>query len=738
MKLALILLLFGAPQEDGWSKLQVGEETVEVYRDSYGIPHIYAKTMRGAFWVQGYTEAQDRWTQMEKYRRSAKGETAELFGKKGVKADRDARKYGYTEAERKEMVSHLDEKVTAIVEAYRDGINAFLKDSKSTARAWAKTDSLAIAILMSRRFGEAGNVELEMQQIYSTFVRMHGEEKAMNILDDMIRHRDDWAPTTVHDHLQKVPSSEEGGSLPRFKKPLPYVWDGYDAHQKELAEVRAFRSDLGVPTYFGSNAWVVSPEKSASGRAMLYGGPMMGFRTPSICNEIHVVAPGLNAGGMSFPGLPGIMIGFNENIAWTTTSGVGDLVDVFVLTLNDEGQYLYKDEWHDFIKIDMSISVRGEETESYTVYRSLHGPLVGKPNLKKKRAYTLRFSFWKQEWRTIDALMNFNLARDLKEFEAAIPNIVTSHNFFVADKEGNIGFWYCGLHPKRQKGHDPRFPQPGDGSMDWEGILPVSEWPQEVNPERGFFANWNNKPAREWNPTGFGKVFWGKKMIEDLDGKEKLTFDEFEAIAYRTAYHDFLADYFKSYLLEAAEGVEDKEIKEVVRLLKEWDHMDREGDPRPEIMERWVETIARKIFSKDIPGIFLRSKDVYKVLVSPLLYIFEGKEPSVRLKSDFLQGRNLKELSLEALREVLKPGLEKLAWKAPMMNFGKKIGKIPSKKGRGTYQMTAELFPEGPRVRTLAAPGQSEKLSSPHYSDQVEMFRDWKYKPFLWSREKMK
>ena len=123
--------------------------------------------MRGAFWAQGYTEGQDRWTQMEKYRRSAKGETAELFGKRGVKADRDARKYGYTEAERKEMVSHLDEKVTGILEAYRDGVNAFLKDSKSTARAWTKTDSLAIGILMSRRFGEAGNVELEMQQIYS-------------------------------------------------------------------------------------------------------------------------------------------------------------------------------------------------------------------------------------------------------------------------------------------------------------------------------------------------------------------------------------------------------------------------------------------------------------------------------------------------------------------------------------------------------------------------------------------
>ena len=145
-----------------------------------------------------------------------------------------------------------------------------------------------------------------------------------------------------------------------------------------------------------------------------------------------------------------------------------------------------------------------------------------------------------------------------------------------------------------------------------------------------------------------------------------------------------------------------------------------------------------RVFSKDLPAFLLGSKDVYKFLVAPLLYVFEGKDASVELKSDFLHGRSLRELSLKALREVLKPGLEKLAWKSPTMNFGKKIGRIPSKKGRGTYQVIVELRPEGPRAITLAAPGQSEKPGSAHYGDQAEMFREWKYKAFPWSREKMK
>lgn len=738
MTLALILLLFGAPQENGWSKRQAGEETVETFRDSWGVPHIFAKTLHGAFRAQGYAEAEDRWNQMEKYRRAAKGDAAELYGKRALSADRDARRYGYTEPERKELVSRFRPKVAGIVQAYTDGVNDFLAETKSSARPWSMTDSLAIGILMSRRFGEAGNVEIKLQQIFSMLTRMHGEERAKRILHDLIRERDDAAPTTLHDHVRGGRATEEGGKLPRRRNPVPYEWSGYESHLDQLARARAFREELGVPTYFGSNAWVVSPEKSASGFPMLYGGPMMGFKTPTICNEVHLVAPGINVGGMSFPGLPGIMIGFNENIAWTTTSGAGDLVDAFLLTLNDEGQYLYKGEWLDFTRIELSLPVKGADPEKLTVLRSVHGPVVGKLDLKKKRVYTLRYSFWKQEWRTVDALMGFNLARNLEEFQAAIPNIVTSHNFFVADREGNIGFWYAGLHPKRKKGHDPRFPQPGDGSMDWEGLVPWTEWPQAVNPSHGFFANWNNKPSREWNPTPFGKVFWGKKIIDDLEGKEKLTFAEFRDIARRTAYHNYLADYFKPYILEAAEGVEDPEIREVVRLLREWDHMDREGDPRPEIMERWVFAVGRRVFSKDLPAFLLGSKDVYKFLVAPLLYVFEGKNASVELKSDFLHGRSLRELSLEALREVLKPGLEKLAWKSPTMNFGKKIGRIPSKKGRGTYQVIVELRPEGPRAITLAAPGQSEKPGSAHYGDQAEMFREWKYKAFPWSREKMK
>lgn len=706
--IALLLLL---AQQDGWTKLQAGYETVEVYRDAYGVPHIFAKTIEAAFWAEGYTEAQDRWQQMEMFRRTGKGETAELLGPDAVASDLDVRLHGYTEAERQKMFDAVSPKVRGIIQAYCAGVNAWLTENKVQAREWTPTDSLSIGIAMARRFGEAGDFELQVQQLYTLVEKKLGAEKAKLVIRDLLRDSDPLAPTTLHDYEKG--STKEGG----FRPGVPM--EDYAAFRKLLDDARDVRESIGFPIYFGSNAWVVGPSKSATGRPMLYGGPMMGFRTPSICNEIHLVADGLNVGGMSFPGVPGIMIGFNETLAWTTTSGGADLVDVYSLERNDQGQYRYKGEWRAFEEIEAEIAIKGHDARKIKVVRTVHGPVAG-----DKRTHALRYSFWMLEGKTFEAVIEMNFAKTLKEFEVAAKKIVTSHNFFVADKAGSIGFWFCGAHPMRKKDHDPRFPQPGDGSMDWDGILSTDAWPQAIDPKHGFFANWNNKPSRDWEPSAYGKIFWGKKIIDDLVAKEKLTFEEFQAIARRTAYHSFLADYFAPFLLEVAEG----DAKD--RLAK-WNHDEVEGDPCPTIVEKWVASMIRRVFGKDLDPMLVSSKQGQRYLVDPLLYVLEGRKTNY----DWAAGRDLKKLAKEALDEVLKGGLDNLAWKSPTINFRGAVGEVPSKSGRGTYQMTVEV---GARIETLAAPGQSEKPDSKHHADQVEMFRAWTYKKFPWKREEMK
>lgn len=699
-------------------------QDVEIVRDRWGIPHVSAKTALDAFRAEGRLEAEDRWAQMDLFRRAGKGETAEIKGAEGLANDRDRRRRGYTEAELRGMFEAGGERFRAILTAYAAGVNDWLKE-RPGPRPWSVTDSVAIGVLMARRFGEAGDHELSVGKVFDALVKKVGEADARKILDDLLRSSDPLAPTTMNDQLREAaPVPEKKGS---FRAPSMSD-EAYAAYRAELDAIAASREGLGVPTYFGSNAWVVAPSKSASGNAMLYGGPMMGFASPSICNEIHLrSADGLNVAGMSFPGVPGVMIGWNAKIAWTTTSGGGDLVDVFTLELNPENpdQYRYKGEWRALEVVEHELKVKDAPAEKLKVYRSAHGPLVGEPDRKNLRAHALRMSFWRREQATFEAVMDMNFASTVDEFRAAAAKVVTSHNFFCATSDGRTGFWFCGAFPKRAEGHDPRFPQKGDGSMDWIGLMEPKDWPSQVDPKHGFFANWNNKPARAWEPSGYGKIFWGKKIIDVLEGEEKVTFERLAEIARLTAYHAFLADYFVPHILEAAKGSDDPDVKRGAEILAAWDRQEVDGSPAPVILERWTRGALVRMFGKVVDPLLLASKEVQRYAVDPLLYALEGRP----MHYDYASGRDLKGLVRDALKDAMKG---ELAWKEPTIDFKGEIGKVKSKSGRGTYQMAVEMTPKGPRAVTLCAPGQSERPDSGHFKDQLELFERWAYKPFEW------
>jgi len=720
--LAAALLLAPAPQ-DGWQTLKMGDEEIEVYRDAWGIPHIFAKSIAGAFWAEGYCEAQDRIWQMDNFRRAGKGESAELLGEQAVRSDLDTRRNGYTEAELRSMFDAGSERLRAWLTAYTAGVNAFLKAGKlppqyaqikQEPRPWTETDCIAIGVMMARRFGEAGDVELQVQTMFSQLEKKFGAEKATVILRDILRDSDPLAPTTLNDHERwTVPKDSKHNLAPR-------AGEGFADVLREREEVRALRESLGIPAYGGSNAWAIAPKKSATGNPILYGGPMMGFRQPSICDEVHVVAPGLNAAGMSFPGVPGVMIGFNEKLAWTTTSGGADLVDVYSLEFNDAGEYRHNGAWHKIESLEVEIKVAGGASRKETVRRSRYGPMVGK-------SHTKAMSFWKKEHLTFEAVMDFNVASSVAEFARSIGKVATSHNWFAIDAAGHIGFWYGGAHPKRKAGHDARLPQKGDGSMDWEGLLPVEKWPQSVDPAHGFFANWNNKPSRAWEPSGFGRIFWGRKIIDVLENTEKLTFQQVESIARETAYHDFLWNYFGSHIHASAEG-------DVAAVLEKYDGVKREGRPEPVLVQKWVEGMMKRVFADEL-GIAIADRSLQRFLGDPLLYLLDG---GGAIKYDFAGGGDLKAMGRDALKDALKDGLDKLAWKDEQVDFKGKAGKVTSAKGRGTFQMTVEMTKDGPRATTLAAPGQCESEDSAHGADQVGHFRDWKYKPFVYRRSEMK
>ncbi|HZE98374.1 MAG TPA: penicillin acylase family protein [Planctomycetota bacterium] len=738
--LVLLPVLLLASPPGTWETLKRGDEEVRLYRDSWGIPHVFAGTPAAAFWAQGYLECQDRFAQMDLMRRASKGRASELRGKDALAQDRDRLRRGYTDEELQAMFDAGGERFRAAVTAYTEGVNAWMTSGAPLPASyadldppppWSVTDCVAIGVAMARRFGEAGDNELTVARVFGELSKKVGEEDARKIVDDLLREQDPAAPTTLNDYVKPKVDRKHGNS-PGMSA------DAYALYKAELDDVVASRAAVGMPVYFGSNAWVAGPKKSKSGNPLLYGGPMMGFSAPSICNEIHLRSDGLETAGMSFPGAPGVMIGWNADLAWTTTSGGADLVDVYTLELNpdDPGEYRYRDAWKKFDVIDREIRVRGGAVEKVRVLRSVHGPLAGEPDLKNHRAHAMKMSFWKAEVGSFEGVLDANFATSVAEFQAGMRKIVTSHNFFCATRDGHIGFWYCGAHPVRKAGVDPRFPQDGKGGAEWEGLLAPEKWPQAVDPESGYFGNWNNKPTSTWPYAGFGEIFWGKKILDVIESEPKLDAVRFGQIARLTAYHAYLADYFAPIILEAASGSDDADVKRGVEILQGWDHMSVDGAPGPALIEKWMRIAMAKIFGTIVDPMMLASRDVQRFLADPLLYLLQGENSLVKLRYDYARGRDLKGIVREALKEAMKG--EAPSWKEPLIDFGGEVGKVKSMRGRGTYQMVVEMTPQGPRAMTLAAPGQSERPASTHYKDQMEPFEAWGYKPFVWSRGEMK
>ena len=234
---------------------------------------------------------------------------------------------------------------------------------------------------------------------------------------------------------------------------------------------------------------------------MLYGGPQMGFDTPAVIHEVQLKGGnGFDVMGMAFAGVPPVLIGRNEDIAWTSTTATGDNVDTYAETLCGPTSYMFngvctpmevREE-----TINVRITVPGVPLETapqtLTVMRTVHGPVIAIDS-EKGVAYSQKRAHWMKEYAAIHPFLEFDRAHSVAEFDAAARQIVTSHNFLYADSGGNIAYWQAGQVPVRPAGYDPRLPLPGTGEAEWPGgTIPM---PVSVNPAQGWLANWNNKPS---------------------------------------------------------------------------------------------------------------------------------------------------------------------------------------------------------------------------------------------------
>jgi len=746
--------------------LDVGGDRVTILRDAYGLPHVFASTRRGLFHGNGYAVAEDRLAQMDLYRRTARGEMAALVGPSAVAADRETRIDGYTEAEREEQLARLPASVREAMVAYAEGINAYRERlvasgerpavygypvpfDPAALRPWRPTDSIAIGQMMARRFGGSEGGELRNLLIF-TLLQAGRKQDAWKLLNDVAWRNDPAAPTTIapgedgrswhgKPHWAgpdgKVVALAKGASAEAARAAAEHL------DQKErLALARRF----GLLEKWGSYCIAVAGRKSAGGHAMLVGGPQMGFRTPQIAHEVHLSGAGLDVAGMGFAGIPGVLIGWNRDLAWSTTTGVNDQTDIFVETLDpaDPTRYRFKGAWRSMERREEVIEVAGAEPVRLEVMRTVHGPVV-QVDKAKNLAYSRSATYWGREAETFAAIARFAEAKTVPEFGAACAQVTTSHNWFCASRSGDIGFWFCGLTPIRHPAVDPRLPTPGDGDREWRGILPFARMPHIVNPKSGWIANWNCKPAVWWDcydTPAWGEVWHSERIRQLLAAKPRVSAEDLRNILLDIGTNDYDAQ----ALLPLLRGALDRSTARLTPLarrafgfIRAWDHHATEGSVAAAIFGEWLRQTRDALFQPTFGFIKLQGRGLFDTAMQPslLLHVLRGPASKVPVQFDHLRGRSPDAVIVGAFEKAVEQlarqrGAEMSGWRHSRGYHSSGAGTRIPNLDRGTYIQIAECAPGGVRAVTICPPGQSERPDSPHFADQREPAGWFEFKPF--------
>ncbi|MEM6783297.1 MAG: penicillin acylase family protein [Bacteroidota bacterium] len=555
--------------------------TVVIDRDDFGVPHISAPTEAAAFFGQGYAVAQDRLFQMETFWRIATGRFSEAFGPgtndANIIQDQNIRTVFYTPEERAAQFDALSPGLQAALEAYRDGINLYIGEiatdplklpaefalASLTPTPWTNDKSIAVLQFFMRRFGEIGGSELtRLAEFEAMGPEMFNQLRPIN---------DPTASTTITG--QAPPITGDTPAYVNHAFPAGVVEAARNA-AADVAEreaiVEALYEQNGIPRSFGSFAAVIAPSLSATGNAMLLGAPQMGLPSPdavtrtgsSVTSEVELnVEGGIHIAGMTVPGILGVIIGRTPDRAWTLTTGFSDNTDTYVEMLDMTGtQYQYEGGLLPLQPVVSSISVAGGDDVPYTSFRTIHGPVYASDPSNPGVLFSWRYAFWDRELEMVEAFYDVWRSSSFDDYVAAITRSTMSFNLFYNDRDQDIAFWHIGVYPRRPATVDPRLPAMGDGTQEWEGFLDfATEHPQEINPTKGYFVNWNNKPAASWNqgdnvdwaatrPGGYLRTYDGVDFLDDyVRANAPISFDDLKALFRVPRFNPDYQEYPGSY-----------------------------------------------------------------------------------------------------------------------------------------------------------------------------------------------
>lgn len=547
------------PELDGTHALAEIKQEVTVDRDAWGVPRIRAASLEDLVAAQGYVEAQDRLWQMDILRRVGAGELAEIFGTVALPLDRENRIMGFRQAAEAAAKSMPAER-RAILEAYARGVNRYITERRGKLpwefialsyepRPWTPADSLLVGAYMFKVLTNTWEWELSRAKATARV----GPQRASEL----------YAVDSARDIILIGDSAKAPSPV---RKPQGEGWDG------AAALLARFREE--TEQIFGSNNWVVDGRHTYSGKPILANDTHLRLEVPCIWYIVHLQAPGWNVKGFTFPGVPLVIIGHNERIAWGFTNNGADVQDLFIETLNPANprEYRVNGQWARAEVRQESIRVRGRADHTLEVMRTRHGPVVWREG---NRAYALKWTALEPGGLAFVYPL-LGRAQNWEEFRNVMRELPgPAQNGVYADVDGNIGYIVAAWVPLRRKG-DGKMPVPGDtDEYEWSGYIPFDELPQMLNPPEGIIATANARVVgpgyKHYLTDRWAGPHRTERIYELLRKQENLRPPD--CIAIQTdivsPFHRFIAE----HLAQAATNAKPKDPRtaELLARLATWD-----------------------------------------------------------------------------------------------------------------------------------------------------------------------
>lgn len=583
------MLSSSLPEYEGTLQSDKIISDIEIYRDSFAIPYIKADNDEDVAFALGYLHAQERLFIMDLIRRAGEGRLAEILGEKALPFDKMFRTVGIKKTIL-ENYNKYDSQVIKILSAYSNGVNQYIEDNKGKysiefdvlgyqPEKWKPLHSLIVIRMM----GWELNLSWWVDFTYAELIEKFGKDKLLEILPDI-----------TESNLQKIPPS----------KNLKLLADNF------IRTNLAFRNLMGWRgTQVGSNNWVVNANKSLSGKPIIANDPHLAFSAPGKWYAVVINSKHWKAAGVTLPGVPGIVIGKNENISWALTNLMNDDADYYYEKLDSSGQNYFLDgKWQPLDIIKDTIKIKNRKEEVIEIRKTHRGPIISdihpfsfiyNESNKKYSAISMRWlgNLFSDE---MLAFLKINKSKNFYEFRDAVSYFaLPGQNFLYADIQGNIGYVMGAKIPVRSQSASTIISDGTNSANDWKGFVPKDEMAVVFNPSDNFFATANNNlfPNFKYHISNL----WEPSSRIDrinflLRQKEKHSVKDFQ-----TYQMDQTSEYAKQvvpHILEAfsTTKVKDKNLEESIELLEKWDYQMSAYNQVTTIYQVFLKYLLRNIY----------------------------------------------------------------------------------------------------------------------------------------------